>query len=184
VQLLLHSAASNLSRETALTHSVYLASPLGFAESTRAYLERVVARLDELGLAVHDPWSAAESLAAASAIRVAETMADTAARMDALRRANRRIAAANEAGIREAALVVAILDGADVESGTASEIGFAAALGRPIFGLRTDWRRGLENDGALVNLQIEWWIEQSGGSIVRSLDELAQAVQLTLQDQQ
>ncbi len=36
--------------------------------------------------------------------------------------------------------VLAVLDGADSDSGTAWEMGFAHARGTPIVGLRTDWR--------------------------------------------
>lgn len=64
----------------------------------------------------------------------------------------------------------------DVDSGTVAEIGFAAAIGRRLFGLRTDFRRSGDNDGAIVSLQVEWWIEQSGGVIARSLEELEDAM--------
>ena len=152
--------------------AVYLASPLGFAESTRAYVELVVTRLENIGLHVHNPWTFPESAAAALAIQEAEQLTVREWRQSALREANGRIAAANERAIRTVSLMVAVLDGADVESGTASEVGFAAALGHRIYGLRTDWRRSPENDGALVNLQLQWWIDQSGGRIVASLEEL------------
>jgi len=42
--------------------------------------------------------------------------------------------------LREADLVVALLDGADVDSGTAFEVGYACALGLPVIGVRTDYR--------------------------------------------
>lgn len=54
-------------------------------------------------------------------------------------------------GVREADIVVAVLDGEDVDSGTAVEIGYALALGRPIVGLRTDFRGGEERG---VNLMV------------------------------
>ena len=38
--------------------------------------------------------------------------------------------------------VVAILDGPDSDSGTCVEIGYARALGKPIIGIRTDFRDG------------------------------------------
>lgn len=43
-------------------------------------------------------------------------------------------------GVRECDAVVAILDGADADSGTAFEAGYAYALGKPIIGVRTDYR--------------------------------------------
>jgi len=37
-------------------------------------------------------------------------------------------------------MVVALLDGADVDSGVAFEIGYARGLGKPVLGVRTDYR--------------------------------------------
>jgi len=39
-------------------------------------------------------------------------------------------------------LVLAILDGSDADSGTCFEVGFAVAKGKPVVGLRTDFRPG------------------------------------------
>ncbi len=59
----------------------------------------------------------------------------------------------NEASIQNSDIIVAVLDGTDVDSGTAWEIGYAYALGKPILGLRTDFRTlGIEGT---VNLMIE-----------------------------
>jgi len=59
----------------------------------------------------------------------------------------------NLKGIENSDILVAVLDGADVDSGTAWEIGFAFAKGKPVFGLRTDFRTlGVEGT---VNLMIE-----------------------------
>jgi nucleoside 2-deoxyribosyltransferase len=49
-------------------------------------------------------------------------------------------------------IVVAVLDGVDVDSGTAWEIGYAYAKGKPVIGLRTDFRT--LSDG-VVNLMVE-----------------------------
>ena len=43
-------------------------------------------------------------------------------------------------GIEKADVVVAILDGPDVDSGTAFEIGYACARGKPVIGIKTDTR--------------------------------------------
>ncbi len=43
--------------------------------------------------------------------------------------------------IEECDLVVGVLDGADVDSGTAFEIGYAYSLGIPVIGIRTDYRQ-------------------------------------------
>ena len=43
--------------------------------------------------------------------------------------------------LEQADLVVAVLDGPDVDSGTAFEVGYAHARGVPIIGIRTDFRK-------------------------------------------
>ena len=43
-------------------------------------------------------------------------------------------------GVRECDAMVAILDGPDADSGTCFEVGYAYALGKPIVGVRTDYR--------------------------------------------
>jgi nucleoside 2-deoxyribosyltransferase len=59
----------------------------------------------------------------------------------------------NEAAIQNSDIIVAVIDGTDVDSGTAWEIGYAYARGKPILGLRTDFRTlGIEGT---VNLMIE-----------------------------
>ena len=46
--------------------------------------------------------------------------------------------------------------------------------GKPILGYRGDLRLAADNEGASVNLQVEYFIRQSGGDIVTSLaDALA-----------
>ncbi len=59
----------------------------------------------------------------------------------------------NTEAIESSDMVVAVIDGTDVDSGTSWEIGYAFAKGKPIFGLRTDFRTlGIEGT---VNLMIE-----------------------------
>lgn len=43
-------------------------------------------------------------------------------------------------GVRQCDVLVAILDGPDADSGTAFEAGYAYAIGKPIVGVRTDYR--------------------------------------------
>ena len=69
-----------------------------------------------------------------------------------------------------------MLDGADVDSGTAAEIGYAFARGTPIVGYRGDFRLAGDNEGAVVNLQVEYFIRASGGTIVTRLAEIAAAI--------
>lgn len=59
----------------------------------------------------------------------------------------------NLKGIEKSDILVAVIDGADVDSGTAWEIGYAFARGKPVIGFRTDFRTlGIEGT---VNLMIE-----------------------------
>ena len=74
--------------------------------------------------------------------------------------------------IRDCDFVIGILDGVDVDSGTASEIGFAYGIGKRIFGFRTDSRKTGDNDGSTVNLQVQYWIEKSGGHIATDIAKL------------
>jgi nucleoside 2-deoxyribosyltransferase len=52
-------------------------------------------------------------------------------------------------------LVAALLDGVQVDDGTAWEIGYAAARGVPVVGLRTDFRNAGDTAHSLVNCMIE-----------------------------
>ena len=51
------------------------------------------------------------------------------------------IFAGDLSAIRNADVLLAILDGRSIDEGTAFEIGFAYAIGKPCFGLQTDPRR-------------------------------------------
>lgn len=59
----------------------------------------------------------------------------------------------NTEAIESSDMVVAVIDGTDVDSGTSWEIGYAFAKGKPLLGLRTDFRT-LGAEGT-VNLMIE-----------------------------
>lgn len=66
-------------------------------------------------------------------------------------------------------LMVAILDGPQVDDGTAWEVGYFYALGRRIAGIRTDFRKAGECSESRVNAMIE----HSCLVVVDSLDRLA-----------
>jgi nucleoside 2-deoxyribosyltransferase len=138
----------------------YLASPLGFSEAGRDYYaQRYVPALSEHVEPV-DPWTLslpAEFEAAATAGREHAFGVEVGAR--------------NAQAISSAALLIAQLDGQEVDAGTASEVGYAAALGRPCLAVRSDLRSSGE-PGMQVNLQLEAFIVLSGGFIAGSLDEL------------
>ncbi len=72
--------------------------------------------------------------------------------------------------LEESDVVVAVLDGIDVECGVAFEIGYAAALGKPIIGLKTDCRTFSNVED--VNLIIE--VPMKG--VYRSVEEVIEAL--------
>lgn len=147
--------------------AVYLAGPSGFFEAgLRWHREVVVPAVAAAGLAAQDPWSGPSPIA-----DVLATMEYGPERRSALRDANLEQGRANLQLIRESRAVLASLDGQDVDSGTASEIGYAFARGLLIVGLRTDIRRCSDNEGSTVNLMIETCILDSGGVLTSSLSE-------------
>ncbi len=133
--------------------TVYVASPLGFSVPTRLFYEsELLVRLVDAGFEVLDPWKLPEGALATDPV---DPMV---------------IGLRNARMIDASSAVLAVLDGTDVDSGTASEIGYAAARDKPVIGYRTDLRQTGE-DGAIVNLQVEYFIRATGGAITSSLDE-------------
>lgn len=149
---------------------LFISSPLGFAESTSPFRETLIHTLQAKQLDIIDPWSTASDLEAE--LQKTKKIDNTEIRTKTLHSISTKIAERNASNIRECEMMLAVLDGVDVDSGTASEIGYAFALGKRIYGIRTDFRRAGENDGVCVNLQVQYWIEASGGCIVRSVKEL------------
>jgi nucleoside 2-deoxyribosyltransferase len=130
----------------------YVASALGFTEAGRHYYAE--AFLPALSRVVDpvDPWA------------LGDPTTDLA-----------EIGRRNAEAIDSCQLLVAHLDGQEVDSGTAAEVGYAAARGLKCFGLRTDLRQSGE-PGAKVNLQVEHFIVASGGSIAKTLEDLIAAL--------
>jgi nucleoside 2-deoxyribosyltransferase len=81
-----------------------------------------------------------------------------------------RIFQKNLEGIRKCDVMVAVLEGVDVDSGTAWEIGYAYALGKPVIGVRTDFRT-LGAEGT-VNLMVE----RSVTKLCRDVGEVVECV--------
>jgi nucleoside 2-deoxyribosyltransferase len=138
----------------------YVASPLGFSEAGRAYYaERYMP-----ALAVHvepvDPWTLSAPEEFAAALRDGREHAFGI-----------EVGERNAAAIRGARLLIAHLDGQEVDAGTAAEVGYAAALGLPCLAVRSDLRATGE-PGMRVNLQLEAFVVLSGGFVAGSLDEL------------
>ena len=138
----------------------YVASPFGFSEAGRAYYYgTLVPALSEV-VEVVDPWAISEA-----------SEFEAAAANGTLGEFVLQVGRRNAEAIRGCARLVACLDGADVDSGTAAEVGYAAALGIRCHGLRTDLREAGER-GAVVNLQVQSFIVSSGGSVASSLGRL------------
>ncbi|BEH10452.1 MULTISPECIES: nucleoside 2-deoxyribosyltransferase [Geobacter] len=149
--------------------NIYLASPLGFSPETTSYLEKVKDKLRSLGHDVFDPW---EQDHYAVRIDQALRIESFSARVEEFRAIASGIGEINENGIMACDGLLAILDGAEVDSGTAGEVGFASALGRKCYGLRTDSRDCGDFVGIPINLQILRFIERSGGCLFRRIDDI------------
>jgi nucleoside 2-deoxyribosyltransferase len=78
--------------------------------------------------------------------------------------------------VASATIVVALLDGQDVDSGTCIELGYAYAKGKKIFGLLTDFRAYYTADPEphRPNLMV-WGVCEEGGSLFGDLNSLAKA---------
>ena len=148
---------------------IYMAGPLGFSEAGRLFYNSVlVPFVAGLGYDVLDPWT----LTDARRIRAVQDVPYGPAKRDAWRALNLEMGATNRAAIDAAGAVVAVLDGTDVDSGTAAEIGYAFARGKLIVGYRGDFRLSADNEGSTVNLQVEYFIRASGGTIVDRYEDL------------
>lgn len=165
--------AGRLTDADAPRPKAYLAGPLGFSEAGRAFHNGTMLKLvKETGFEPLDPWT----LTPQSLIDSARNLARCDLRAARWREVNAIIGQNNAKAIRACRVVVAVLDGSDVDSGTAAEIGYAAALGKVILGYRGDFRLSSDNEGSVINVQVEYFIRQSGGEIVRSIPELRRAL--------
>lgn len=137
-----------------MSHEVYVASPLGFSEPTRSWYAAVLLpAVRHAGLSPLDPWTGTEIVDALA-------LPPGPDRQVALAAANRATAARNAQMLDACAGVLAVLDGVDVDSGTAAEIGYAAALGKPVVGWRSDVRLTGDNEETVVNLQVEHFLAE------------------------
>jgi nucleoside 2-deoxyribosyltransferase len=152
---------------------IYMAGPLGFSEAGLRFHTDVLLKLvRRLGHEPLDPWALTDP-AKLDAIRA---MTWGKRRRDAWTRLDMEIGAINRRAIDRSDIVLAVLDGADVDSGTAAEIGYAFALGKPIIGYRGDWRICSDNEGSIVNLQVEYFVRESGGTIVTRAQDIERAI--------
>jgi nucleoside 2-deoxyribosyltransferase len=122
--------------------AVYVASPLGFSTIGRAYYQQtLLPTIKAAGLRPLDPWAPKHAKVSGLSEALKLPLGD------------------------ERVALLAVVDGNDIDSGTAAEIGAASALGKPVVGLRTDFRSMGDNDGSPINLQVEFFIRNNGGAI-------------------
>jgi nucleoside 2-deoxyribosyltransferase len=152
---------------------IYLAGPLGFSEVGRSFHESVIVPLlNRAGHSVLDPWKLTDG----KKIARVKALPYGAAKRRKWTALNREMGANNARAIARCDIVFAVLDGVDVDSGTAAEIGYAFALGKPILGYRGDFRLSADNEGSTVNLQVEYFIRKSGGTIFSSVKGIPAAL--------
>ncbi len=135
-------------------YRVYLAAPL-FSEAERSYNATLAARLEENLFEVYVPQEAGDD---------SGTRGNPA--QDILFEKNLQ-------ALKDADIVVAIIDGADADSGTAWEMGYAFAVEKPVIALRTDFRRIGHHEH--VNLMLE-----RSSSVVTSVDQLLRVLHAPL----
>ncbi|WOF17356.1 nucleoside 2-deoxyribosyltransferase [Methanoplanus sp. FWC-SCC4] len=115
-------------------YRIYLAAPL-FSEAERDFNLKLRDILEKNMFSVHLPQELDDSIDAREDER------------------HRMIFEKNLEALKKADIVVGVIDGADADSGTAWEMGYAYASGKKIISLRTDFRKVGENE--LVNLMLE-----------------------------
>jgi nucleoside 2-deoxyribosyltransferase len=145
---------------------IYIASDLGFSEIGRNfYYGTLIPCIRQLGYETLDPWTLTST-------KEVVAMPYGQERCQAWRKINKQIGENNKNAIDQSSGLLAILDGSDVDSGTAAEIGYAFAKGKTIVGYRGDFRMCSDNEGATVNLQVEYFINASGGIILSDIPKL------------
>ena len=112
---------------------VFLAAPL-FSEAERMFNSKIAKRLRENGFEV---WLAQE----APFIQ------------EGTHKEKKPIYEGDILALKASDAVVAVLDGMEVDAGVAYEMGYAKALGKPIVGLKTDYRTFSEMEE--INLMLE-----------------------------
>lgn len=152
---------------------IYTAGPLGFSEVGRAFQNgTIIPEFTRLGHEPIDPWT----LTPQAEIDAVDVMLYGEEKRYAWRTLNMKIARRNCEAIDQCDAVFVVLDGTDVDSGSAAEIGYAFAKEKPILGYRGDFRLSADNEGSIVNLQVEYFIRKSGGDIITKIADLEAAL--------
>jgi nucleoside 2-deoxyribosyltransferase len=135
-------------------YRVYLAAPL-FSEPERAYNLSITGHLKNNFFDVYLPQEAGDDT-------------DTRNKEEQV-----RIFSENLRALKNADIIVAIIDGADADSGTAWEMGYAYAHGKQVIALRTDFRRSGRYEK--VNLMLE-----ESATVVTSIEYLLNVIKSPL----
>lgn len=148
---------------------VYLANGDGFS-GNMALLEQIIAHLTMLGHIVCNPWTAHDWT---NDVVAAKSIDNAKEREDACRLVATRIGYENYLDIMRADTVLAVLNGMEPDSGTVSELAFAAGMGKTVYAIRTDFRDCGDLPGVPLNLQVLFFLENSGGQLFRSVDTIS-----------
>jgi len=137
---------------------VYIAGPL-FSEAERAFLEQIV-----------------NTLAASADLNpLADFFLPHRDGAELGKKSTRReIFDMDLNNLTSASIVVALLDGQDVDSGTCIELGYAYAKGKKIFGILTDFRSYYTSDAEphRPNLMV-WGSCEKGATLFHNVTDLA-----------
>ena len=149
---------------------IYLASPLGFCPEHADYRKRITDYLKAQGHEIFDPW---EQKHVDLQVENALSIYDPKEQKTAIEKVAEFAGRVNAEGIKSSDAVLAVLDGAEVDSGTAAEIGYGAGIGKKCYGLRADLRNMGELPGLPINLQVLYFITSTGGVLFRKLSDVA-----------
>ncbi|MDL5160573.1 nucleoside 2-deoxyribosyltransferase [Actinomycetospora termitidis] len=138
-----------------MRQTAYVASPYGFAESTRLFYTEQLLPLITRHVDVIDPWAVDLPQGDDRWLALGDIHLDSIA--------------------ERADLLVACLDQEPPDNGTVIEVAWAAAHGKPVIAYRNDLRQGGE-EGLRYNLMIGAVVRRSGGTEVGSLAELDDAL--------
>ena len=131
-------------------YRIYLAAPL-FSEAERRFNRKIAAILARHNLSVYLPQDAGDNTPGR----------DTGE--------HHEIFLANLSALQKSHIIIAVADGADADSGTAWEMGYAFANKIPVIALRTDFRMVGQQEH--VNLMLE-----QSAAVVRSCRDLVEVL--------
>ena len=147
---------------------VYLSTGLGFNKWGKTYMDQVlVPKLLEAGMDPINPWYLVNSEEKERVFSM-----PTGPERDLAEKALRtKVAASNRIGIDMCHVLIAVLDGLNLNPGTIAELSYAVGKGKVVFAWRANTLE-FADEKAPLNLQVEYFIEHSGGQMVTDLDEL------------